>query len=146
MGSTLNTHTTTGKSTSQKIQRAHTMGPIYFSCAENGSAVSTAALHVMMRCYVKIEERIRVYGLTALQNTLNGDDPGGDVDKMYVPDEYTRALYKVIVNDMMVHLAAHALSQSTAMDVYIQWKEMYEGDVPEPEPLRPPIDLNDYDF
>jgi hypothetical protein len=92
-----------------------------------------------------LEERIRAYSLAALQNTLNGDDPDGDVDKMYVPDAYNKALYEVIIKDLMVHLAAHALSQSTAMDVYVQWKEMYEGDIPEKQPPVPQTEPN-YDF
>jgi hypothetical protein len=93
-----------------------------------------------------LEERIRVYGLAALQNTLNGDDPDGDVDKMYVPEAYNKALYKVIINDLMGHLAAHSLSHSTAMDVYMQWTEMYEGKVIDRGPAPPPCDTDDFDF
>jgi hypothetical protein len=52
----------------------------------------------------------------------------------------------MIVNHMMVHLAAHALSHSTAMDVYVQWTEMYEGKIPERQPLPEPRDIDDNDF
>ena len=93
-----------------------------------------------------IEERIRSYGLVAVRNTLNGPDPDSDIDKMYIPDQYNRAMYQTIIHDLMQHLAAHALSYSTAMDVYAQWTEMYEGKVPDRGPKPPLRDPNDYDF
>jgi hypothetical protein len=93
-----------------------------------------------------IEERIRSYSLVALSNTLNGPDPDSDIDKMYIPDQYNRALYQTIIHDLMQHLAAHALSGSSAMDVYTQWTEMYEGQVIDRGPESPPRGPNDYDF
>jgi hypothetical protein len=52
----------------------------------------------------------------------------------------------MIINHLMVNLAAHALSYSTAMDVYIQWREVYEGEVIDRGPAPPPRDPNDFDF
>ena len=95
---------------------------------------------------MNIDERIKSYEKEALSITLNGPNPDGDVDKMYIPHEYSKQLYNIIVKDMMTHLAAHALSGSTAMDVYTQWTEMYEGKVIDRGPKAPPRDPNDYDF
>ena len=53
---------------------------------------------------------------------------------------------ELIVNDMMVHLAAHALSGTSAMDVYVQWKEMYEGETIDRGPAAPLREINDMDF
>ena len=63
------------------------------------------------------------------------------VSKAFV-EKYTA----LVIKDLMTHLAAHALSNSSAMDVYIQWSEMYEGKVPDRGPKPPPRDTNDYDF
>lgn len=53
---------------------------------------------------------------------------------------------KLIVNDMMTHLAAHALSGSSAMDVYVQWKEMYEGETIDRGPKLVTRNISDFDF
>ena len=63
------------------------------------------------------------------------------VSKAFV-EKYT----DLVIRDLMVHLAAHSLSNSTAMDVYVQWSEMYEGKVWDRGPKPLPRDPDDNDF
>lgn len=70
--------------------------------------------------------RIREFELTALSRTLNGLDPDGDVDRMYIPHEYSRHLYQVIVQDIMTCLAGHALSNSSAVEVFSGISRIYQ--------------------
>lgn len=95
-----------------------------------------------------VATRIRNYERDAMCKVLNGPDPDRDIDCMFIPHEYSKALYHTIVNDMMVHLSAHALSGSTAMDVFAQWTEMYEGKVIDRGPNAPDEDPRhtNYDF
>lgn len=95
---------------------------------------------------MSISDRIKEYEKTALAAVLNGTDPDGDVDRMYVPREYTQQLYHVIVKDMMRHLAAHALSNSSAADVFAQWCEIYEGKRIDPAPKLPTHQTDNFDF
>ena len=95
---------------------------------------------------MSISDRIKEYEKTALAAALNGTDPDGDIDRMYVPREYTQQLYHVIVKDMMRHLAAHALSNSSAADVFAQWSEIYEGKRIDPEPELLARKIDDFDF
>lgn len=95
---------------------------------------------------MSISDRIKEYEKTALAAVLNGTDPDGDVDRMYVPREYTQQLYHVIVKDMMRHLAAHALANSSAADVFAQWCEIYEGKRIDPAPKLLTQRIDDFDF
>lgn len=95
---------------------------------------------------MSISDRIKEYEKTALAAVLNGTDPDGDVDRMYVPREYTQQLYHVIVKDIMRHLAAHALSNSSAADVFAQWSEIYEGKRIDPAPDLLAHKIDDFDF
>ena len=95
---------------------------------------------------MNIQDRIRKYEKEALSKVLNGNNPDGDIGKMYIPHEYSVQLHKAIVQDMLQHLAAHALSGSPAMDVYVQWVEMYEGRTIDKGATPTPPNINDYDF
>ena len=97
------------------------MYPKFYKCAEQALRETTADGFS--------DDVIRPEGFTA------------SVSKAFV-EKYT----SLVVQDMMVHLAAHALSYSTAMDVYVQWTELYEGKIPEKQPLVPDPGFTNMDF
>ena len=68
----------------------------------------------------------------ALQAVMNGPDPDGDVDRMYVPDAYSREFYSIIVDQVLTVLAAHALSNTSAIDIYRDVMKVFEGGSSEP--------------
>ena len=46
-----------------------------------------------------MNERIRELNLQAMSIIMNGNDPDGDVDKMYVPSEFTKKFAELIVQE-----------------------------------------------
>lgn len=46
-----------------------------------------------------MNERIRELNLQAMSIIMNGNDPDGDVDKMYVPSEFTKKFAELIVRE-----------------------------------------------
>jgi hypothetical protein len=46
-----------------------------------------------------MNERIRELNLQAMSIVMNGSDPDGDVDKMYIPSEFTKKFAELIVKE-----------------------------------------------
>ncbi|CAB4221377.1 hypothetical protein UFOVP1636_275 [uncultured Caudovirales phage] len=46
-----------------------------------------------------MNERIRELNLQAMSIVMNGSDPDGDVDKMYIPLEFTKKFAELIVRE-----------------------------------------------
>jgi len=46
-----------------------------------------------------MNERIKELNLQAMSIVMNGNDPDGDVDKMYVPSEFTKKFAELIVRE-----------------------------------------------
>lgn len=46
-----------------------------------------------------MNERIRELNLQAMSIVMNGSDPDGDVDKMYIPSEFTKKFTELIVRE-----------------------------------------------
>jgi len=48
-----------------------------------------------------MNERIQELNLQAMSIVMNGSDPNGDVDKMYIPSDFTEKFAELIVRDCM---------------------------------------------
>lgn len=48
-----------------------------------------------------MNERIRELNLQAMSIVMNGNDPDGDVDKMYVPSEFTKKFAELILRELI---------------------------------------------
>ena len=48
-----------------------------------------------------MNERIRELNLQAMSIVMNGSDPDGDVDKMYIPSEFTKKFAELIVRECL---------------------------------------------
>lgn len=48
-----------------------------------------------------MNQRIRELERQALSGVLNGNDPDGDVDRMYIPAEFTKKFAELIVRECM---------------------------------------------
>jgi exoribonuclease II len=48
-----------------------------------------------------VNQRIRELERQALSGVLNGNDPDGDVDRMYIPAEFTKKFAELIVRECM---------------------------------------------
>ena len=46
-----------------------------------------------------MNERIRELNLQAMSIVMNGSDPDGDVDRMYIPSEFTKKFAELIVRE-----------------------------------------------
>ena len=60
-----------------------------------------------------MNERIRLLEQQALSIVLNGNDPDSDVDKMYIPSEFTKKFALLIVREC----ARLAIEKQTENDV-----------------------------
>lgn len=97
-----------------------------------------------------MNEKFMAFAEQALRET----SANGFSDEVIRASGYTASVSKAFVErfadlclaDMMRHLAAHALSNSTALDVYAQWSSLYEGSIPEKEPLVAPLSIDDWNF
>ena len=52
-----------------------------------------------------MNERIRLLEQQALSIVLNGNDPDSDVDKMYIPSEFTKKFAELIVRECCLQVA-----------------------------------------
>jgi hypothetical protein len=48
-----------------------------------------------------MNERIQELNLQAMSIVMNGSDPDGDVDKMYVPSEFTKKFAELIIRECL---------------------------------------------
>jgi hypothetical protein len=62
-----------------------------------------------------MNERIRELNLQAMSIIMNGNDPDGDVDKMYVPSEFTKKFAELIVRES--YIAARAQDENMGWDI-----------------------------
>ena len=46
-----------------------------------------------------MNERIRELSLQAMSIVMNGNDPDGDVEQMYIPSEFTKKFAELIVRE-----------------------------------------------
>lgn len=46
-----------------------------------------------------MNERIKKLNLQAMSIVMNGNDPDGDVDKMYVPSEFTEKFAELLIRE-----------------------------------------------
>ena len=51
-----------------------------------------------------MNERIKALEQQALSIVLNGNDPDGDVERMYIPSEFTKKFAKLIVKECIKEL------------------------------------------
>lgn len=58
-----------------------------------------------------LNEKVHAIMLDAIRETFNGPDPDGDIDKMYIPDEFTRVFAKRLLKE-----AARVDSQENNVD------------------------------
>ena len=52
-----------------------------------------------------MNDRIKELELQALTTVLNGSDPDGDIDEIYIPTEFTRVFTNLIIDDVLTILA-----------------------------------------
>jgi hypothetical protein len=48
-----------------------------------------------------MNERIRELNLQAMSIVMNGSDPDGDVERMYIPSEFTKKFAQLIVRECL---------------------------------------------
>ena len=48
-----------------------------------------------------MNKRIKQLNLQAMSIVMNGSDPDGDVDKMYIPSEFTKKFAELIVRECL---------------------------------------------
>jgi hypothetical protein len=53
----------------------------------------------------KMNERIKELNIQALVEVLNGQDPDNDIDKMYIPAQFTKKFAELIVKECGVALS-----------------------------------------
>ena len=46
-----------------------------------------------------MNERIRELNLQAMSIVMNGNDPDGDIEQMYIPSEFTKKFAELIVRE-----------------------------------------------
>lgn len=46
-----------------------------------------------------MNERIQEINLDAIREVFDGPDPDGDIERMYIPDEYVRVFAELIVRE-----------------------------------------------
>jgi hypothetical protein len=52
-----------------------------------------------------MNERIRELNLQAMSIVMNGSDPDGDVERMYIPSEFTKKFAELIVRECKENFA-----------------------------------------
>jgi hypothetical protein len=50
-----------------------------------------------------VNQRIRELNLQAMSIVMNGSDPDGDVEQMYIPSEFTKKFAELIVGECLAH-------------------------------------------
>ena len=50
-----------------------------------------------------MNERIKELNLQAMSIVMNGNDPDGDIEQMYIPSEFTKKFAKLIVKECVRH-------------------------------------------
>lgn len=63
-----------------------------------------------------MNERIRELNLQAMSIVMNGSDPDGDVEQMYIPSEFTKKFAELIVRDCTRICAKQAWESRTNDD------------------------------
>jgi hypothetical protein len=59
-----------------------------------------------------MNERIRELNLQAMSIVMNGSDPDGDVEQMYIPSEFTKKFAELIVAECLSKVnASHPLEE-----------------------------------
>ena len=48
-----------------------------------------------------MNERIKLLALQAMSIVMNGNDPDGDIEQMYIPSEFTKKFAELIVKECM---------------------------------------------
>ena len=48
-----------------------------------------------------MNERIKELNLQAMSIVMNGNDPDGDIEQMYIPSEFTKKFAELIVKECM---------------------------------------------
>ena len=50
-----------------------------------------------------MNERIKELNLQAMSIVMNGNDPDGDIEQMYIPSEFTKKFAELIVKECVRH-------------------------------------------
>ena len=61
-----------------------------------------------------MNEQIKELAKQAMSIVLNGNDPDGDIDKMYVPSEFTKKFTELIVRECVLE-AMDAIHHKTSI-------------------------------
>ena len=51
-----------------------------------------------------MNERIKELNLQAMSIVMNGNDPDGDIEQMYIPSEFTKKFAELILEEVMQEL------------------------------------------
>jgi hypothetical protein len=65
-----------------------------------------------------MNERIRELNLQAMSIVMNGSDPDGDVERMYIPSEFTKKFAELIVRECINTLEFHGFDDAVP---YVKW-------------------------
>jgi len=71
---------------------------------------------------VGMNERIRKLQHRAMSLVLNGNDPDGDVEKMYIPAEFTKKFAELIVLECADLVEGFEMTQQFAPDVIMEFE------------------------
>ena len=66
-----------------------------------------------------MNERIKELNLQAMSIVMNGNDPDGDIEQMYIPSEFTKKFAELIVREcaeVVADAVDHRLPASTYVD------------------------------
>ena len=63
-----------------------------------------------------MNERIEKLNRLALGEVLNGQDPDNDIDKMYIPAQFTKKFAELIVKDIAKTVFKHLYNQDTVAE------------------------------
>jgi lipoate-protein ligase A len=64
-----------------------------------------------------MNERIKELNLQAMSIVMNGNDPDGDIEQMYIPSEFTKKFAELIVRECMEWCDAHSTIDGTAQQI-----------------------------
>ena len=64
-----------------------------------------------------MNERMYELNLQAMSIVMNGNDPDGDIEQMYIPSEFTKKFAELIVRECMEWCDAHATINGTAQQI-----------------------------
>ena len=70
-----------------------------------------------------MNERIHELNLQAMSIVMNGSDPDGDVERMYIPSEFTKKFAELIVKECIDKIETHRIpvGNSAAGEMACEW-------------------------